>query len=256
MDDHIYLAHHGIKGQKWGVRHGPPYPIEDKTLKKGMRLNSVSGISSGEAYKSRGVPMYTYNPDDKWDSSVYKGPFSYYMRRMRGVRTVTEHQYEVISDLKMPSKDERVKAFKDLYGDKKFRKPMIRELEDCRKQLVLYGIGSSTEMKKRIKEVNLRDLKTDSDYETAYEIFNHAMEDHWRHKSTREYMNRMSSEYDAMVDDNNQGIYNDAHDPVIVFRANEVLKLVGSTPVSDLEIVANYNQVYDVMSKEGKSVKL
>ena len=22
-----YLAHHGVKGQKWGVKHGPPYPL-------------------------------------------------------------------------------------------------------------------------------------------------------------------------------------------------------------------------------------
>ena len=25
MDE--YLAHHGIKGQKWGIEHGPPYPV-------------------------------------------------------------------------------------------------------------------------------------------------------------------------------------------------------------------------------------
>ena len=24
-----YLQHHGIKGQKWGIRNGPPYPIEE-----------------------------------------------------------------------------------------------------------------------------------------------------------------------------------------------------------------------------------
>lgn len=24
------LYHHGIKGQKWGVRNGPPYPLEEK----------------------------------------------------------------------------------------------------------------------------------------------------------------------------------------------------------------------------------
>lgn len=24
-----YLAHHGIKGQQWGVKHGPPYPLKD-----------------------------------------------------------------------------------------------------------------------------------------------------------------------------------------------------------------------------------
>lgn len=26
-----YLSHHGIKGQKWGVMHGPPYPLEKAT---------------------------------------------------------------------------------------------------------------------------------------------------------------------------------------------------------------------------------
>lgn len=25
----MYLAHHGVKNQKWGVRHGPPYPLKD-----------------------------------------------------------------------------------------------------------------------------------------------------------------------------------------------------------------------------------
>ena len=25
----MYLSHHGIQGQKWGVRNGPPYPIEE-----------------------------------------------------------------------------------------------------------------------------------------------------------------------------------------------------------------------------------
>lgn len=25
-----YLAHHGIKGQRWGVRNGPPYPLNSK----------------------------------------------------------------------------------------------------------------------------------------------------------------------------------------------------------------------------------
>lgn len=39
--DRTYLAHHGIKGQHWGVRNGPPYPlkpprtdISDKTYAK------------------------------------------------------------------------------------------------------------------------------------------------------------------------------------------------------------------------------
>lgn len=29
-----YLIHHGIKGQKWGVRNGPPYPLKDSVKRK------------------------------------------------------------------------------------------------------------------------------------------------------------------------------------------------------------------------------
>lgn len=32
--DEDYLQHHGIKGQEWGVRNGPPYPLDSKTQKK------------------------------------------------------------------------------------------------------------------------------------------------------------------------------------------------------------------------------
>ena len=41
------LAHHGIKGQKWGVRNGPPYPLEksdknDTIVKDAIESGSVS----------------------------------------------------------------------------------------------------------------------------------------------------------------------------------------------------------------------
>ena len=32
--DSNYLSHHGIKGQKWGKRNGPPYPLSDVTHDK------------------------------------------------------------------------------------------------------------------------------------------------------------------------------------------------------------------------------
>lgn len=43
------LAHHGIKGQKWGVRNGPPYPL-DKSSKSDTIVKDA--IESGEVSKT------------------------------------------------------------------------------------------------------------------------------------------------------------------------------------------------------------
>lgn len=38
-----YIAHHGVKGQKWGVRNGPPYPIDrQKTINDMSILQHLS----------------------------------------------------------------------------------------------------------------------------------------------------------------------------------------------------------------------
>lgn len=35
-----YIMHHGVKGQKWGVRNGPPYPLDEKTKSEIDNFNS------------------------------------------------------------------------------------------------------------------------------------------------------------------------------------------------------------------------
>lgn len=210
--------------------------------------------------------MYTYNPDDEWDSKVYKGPFAYYLLRDRGKQFVKEHKFEVVKDLKMPTRKEREQEFKDLYVDKKFNKDLTNTLKNIQGQLIKYNIASTPEMKEKIKKLNVKQLKTDEDYQVAYEIFGHAMEAQHRYKSTSEYMRRMSEKYDAMVDDNNQVIYNDTHDPVIIFRANESLKALNDMALdkdgylADViygkEITDNYNYIKNELAKQGKSIKL
>ena len=37
-----YISHHGILNQKWGVRNGPPYPLDSKIF-TGSRLKSGGG---------------------------------------------------------------------------------------------------------------------------------------------------------------------------------------------------------------------
>ena len=244
-----YIKHHGIKGQHWGVRRGPPYPIEDKVLRKGTRLNSVSLLNDSTAEKKQKKWMYTYNPDDDWDSKVYKGPFSV-LKTQNGKHFIYEHRYEVVKDLKMPTSKERLDEFINLYKNHRFR----TSLDLSREQSWWKMNNSGSE---GMRNVNVWLLKSDDDYKNAYEIFNHAMESMDSYKSTKAYAQIMSEKYDAMVDDNNQRVYNRAHDPIIVFRANEVLKEIGSARMVDVnEIVDSYNEVMNELAKKGENIKL
>lgn len=42
-----WLAHHGVKGQKWGERNGPPYPL-DSSKSDGHRLLKGDGSPQGK----------------------------------------------------------------------------------------------------------------------------------------------------------------------------------------------------------------
>lgn len=195
--------------------------------------------------------MYTYNPDDEWDSLIYKGPFLQYKFLYAGAQFAVEHQYEVVKDLKMPTRKERVDEFINLYSKKK--NMVVRDLE--RVQAVMKKMGVSIDVGN--KDVNVRELKTDADRDAAYEIFNHAMENAAAFRSTKAYAKLMAKKYDAMVDDNNQGVYNNAHDPVIIFRANEALRELDSKQVSAKEILDNFENVaLRLLITTGEEVRL
>lgn len=252
-----FLSHHGVKGQQWGVRHGPPYPIEDRVLRKGHRINSVSGIKKTKDYINKGSALYTYNPSDQWDTNVYKGAFSTYLRRYRNVPVVYDHEFVVVKDLKMPSKKERVDEFVNIVLT---NKKALGEMVNTAATLANYNVGGEKQAKEFEDFANGK-LTTMEDMRTVgYKVFNHMMEAYSRYNSTTQYMETMASKYDAMVDDNNQGVYNDAHDPVIIFRAREAIEpyknMKVGTKVKDKEINRRTESVRDEMRKQGKNVLL
>ena len=51
------LRHHGIKGQKWGVRNGPPYPLkESKKSQKEKKLQKTLSKTTGGAVSDIALP--------------------------------------------------------------------------------------------------------------------------------------------------------------------------------------------------------
>lgn len=49
-----YISHHGIKGQKWGVRNGPPYPLSEGDHSAAEKKASSSSGSKGTKKVSTG----------------------------------------------------------------------------------------------------------------------------------------------------------------------------------------------------------
>ena len=51
MSEYGFIAHHGIKGQKWGIQNGPPYPIGSDGQPKGAHRHIVKGKLSDKQKK-------------------------------------------------------------------------------------------------------------------------------------------------------------------------------------------------------------
>lgn len=235
------------------------YKPGNTVLPKGMRLNSVSGNLDSNSYKKSGRWMYTYRADEEWDNKVYKGPFSAYLKYYRGIQFIKEHEFETISDMKMPTRKEREDEFRKMLNDPKWGPTVKKELEKVRQTLIRYNIDGE-EAKPKWTSINFNNLKTKKDYDVAYEVFGHAMEEMHNLKCTKEYARRMSGKWDAMVDDNNVGKYNNTIDPIIIFKADRFLKDVGDPKnpkyVSYTDIMNNYKEVKSELMKEGKDVLL
>lgn len=217
------------------------------TLPKGSKLNSVSVNPNSKSYRKSGRWMYTYRPENEWDSKVYKGPFSYLKNEMTD-KDVYDHSYETVKELKMPTAQERLDEFVNLYTDHKRR--TVKDLQNEQNAMKKYDIGP-----KDVQDVDLKNLSTEKDYKRAYEIFNHAMENSNEFKSTKRYSEIMSTKYDAMIDDNNLDVYNKAEEPIIIFRPEEVLTEIGDTryvPVD--EISANTEEVQKELNRQGREM--
>lgn len=147
MTDHIYLAHHGIKGQKWGVRNGPPYPLQGGSYSRGSpkhrhgrafsnerrdKKHRDSTIESGTLIKTlsydpnrtKGVDMFygTYkNMDVQQYRSLFnkKVPVPVYDENGNEIGMDQCYKFsiqnKVCKDMKIASEDSGAKAFSNLY---------------------------------------------------------------------------------------------------------------------------------------------
>lgn len=146
-----YLAHHGIDGQEWGVRNGPPYPLkggqyspaERKHKRKTLRKYSSSNqrhydtvVKSGTEFQTLSSdkdrtkdPKYDYfyavytNNDKHYFRSLFnkKVPAPIYDDKGNEIGTGKFYKYEIknkaVKDIRIASEDSATDVFADLYSN-------------------------------------------------------------------------------------------------------------------------------------------
>ena len=144
-----YLVHHGIKGQKWGKRNGPPYPLS-KNISTGKKIKTdkvdINSIPKNRIYDNvdkipydtleKGNP-FSENPDDfalrkgstfervslnsneKFKNRIYvsQSPSVYGPDVVASDgKDMYVYTYESIDDIIVAGKDSIINALKDIKG--------------------------------------------------------------------------------------------------------------------------------------------
>lgn len=216
----MVLSHHGIKGQQWGVRHGPPYPIDKDnasvTIKKGTHFRRLS------MYDERHSSGHAYVNYLKDDIEHYRGFFTARLKALNKGAEVYSIDMEARSDLKAPSKNERIKTFIELYSkDKTLRKELGRYHKE--------DTGRVTPWPKKFYEWQYSNLKFDDVLKKGYDTFVRAVGGNEYIRS--KYFEALSKKgYSFVTDDMDAGRFGKA--PSIVFDRSKDTVYINQTPVT------------------------
>lgn len=212
------LYHHGIKGMKWGVKNGPPYPIIEGTKRRDLDIKTAKRYQfSNKNYNNRD----TYISYKKEDLKIYEEWIKRYANK-----AVYELTYEFKTTLKLPSKHVQRECFDELTNNKNF-KSGLNKMYACR-ELVNKDPNTDfndPQIKKHIHEykndipLNKQSFNTfvnwftlrniDSDIDIAKNLFIDELK---------------KRGYNAITDLNDYGSM--SHDPLIVFDVEELISKV------------------------------
>ena len=207
----MWIAHHGIKGQKWGTKNGPPYPLgggdysvsEEKAIKK-ERKNKYSRYNKKhyDQVLNKGTVLKTLSYDKdrtknsdmffashtKVDVDHYKEffdkpiPKPIYDKNGNKIGTGQFYKYSIqnkaAKDLKIASEDSGAKIFTKLYNkDRDFYNfvsdpnRLRKEFEDGVHKISPGYQRARSAMDKIANGENI----TSNDLKLAYRIFNHSI---------------------------------------------------------------------------------
>ena len=233
---------------------------DDIVIKKGTQLNNVG---SRQNLKLRGnvkavvnplfplIPtpilpakrsdnekkLFVYREDDPHDKDVYEGAFTKYIKYRDFTNKIFKQKFENIDDLVSPSAQHRAELFVETYRENPGLYSKLLNRTDAyaqsrKAQGVKYSKGLESFIGKAIFDKNTSDADLKK---YGYGLFN--MGNEWNDPQTvrannKYYKKLKKNGYNSLIDDNNAGIYNDSHNPLIVLNAKKYLKNIGSEMLS------------------------
>lgn len=206
-----YLKHHGIMGQEWGKRNGPPYPLRggdySKTelreiYKKRKKKNSIYNkkhfdevIEEGKVLstlsydkdRTKGADMF-YAAHNKLDKHQYnalfnrKMPQTIYDEKGNAIGTGKFYKYRIDNavkkDIKVASEDSAAKKFMDLYSKDRDFYNFVTDKNRMQSHFVedkykFKGYRESRDVLNKMREPSYK--PSDKDLQMVYRMFNYVI---------------------------------------------------------------------------------
>lgn len=208
MNNELY--HHGILGQEWGVRNGPPYPLSggdytrqekqkisrakakhnkiyskkhfDKVISKGQTLATLSY----DKRRTEGADMF-YAAYDKMDKHQYnalfnkKIPQDLYDENGEKIGTGEFYKYRIKNvakdDIKVASEDSGTEAFLKLYSTNRDFYNFVTDPNRMQARFVddKYKFKGYREARDALERMRNTDKPTEEDVRTVYRMFNYVI---------------------------------------------------------------------------------
>lgn len=211
MIDELY--HHGILKQRWGVRHGPPYPLrggayspsQKKAIyKQRNNRNSIYNNKHFDEVLSKDKTVLTtlsrdknrtvdtdlfFATHDKWDKAQYnalfnqKAPEAIYDENGNQIGTKNLLKWRIdnklTKDMKVASEDSAAKVFKKLYTENRDFYNFVTDEERMRAYFVdsrykFRGYRQSRKVLQKLDQLQNKTL-TEKDVDTLYRMFNYVI---------------------------------------------------------------------------------
>lgn len=257
------LYHHGILGQKWGKKNGPPYPLRggdytqleqrkikeargrkysiynkkhfDNVLAKGTKLSTLSYDKN----RTKNTDMFyaTYTKSDRHQYNALfnkKIPQDIYDDKGHKIGTGQFYKYRITNNLKrnvkIASEDSGADLFMNLYKNNRDFYNFVTDKNRMQSLFVTdkYKFSGYREARHALEKLRNPDYKpTSADLQAVYRMFNYVIPNEGKDINTqraRFFAQAKEAGYGGILD-TNDAIYGGfkANAPVIMFDMNNII---------------------------------